>query len=155
MSLDNTDITIIRMLQEDARTNYTDIAKVCEVSIDTIIKRYQKLMEKGMVRQSTILLNPLKIDHKVIANLSIEIQPGNTEKILQFLKKQEEILFATSCMGEYNIFAISLSDSMEGMNKMKERIQGQEGVIETQTSIWIDHYLLCPQNFEVEQLKEA
>jgi Lrp/AsnC family transcriptional regulator for asnA, asnC and gidA len=154
MSLDSTDITIIRMLQKNARTNYTDIAKVCDVSVDTIIKRYQKLMDERMVRQSTILLNPRKIENKAIANLNIEVQPGNTEKILKFLRKQAEILFATSCMGEYNIFAISLSSSMEDMNRLKERIQGQEGVIETQTSIWIDQYLLCPQNFEIEQLKE-
>jgi len=155
MRLDNTDITIMRMLQKDARTSYTDIAKICEVSVDTIIKRFQKLQEEGYVRQSTIILDPRNIGYQVIANLSMGVEPGKINEVLKFLCGQKEVIFATSCMGEYNIFAISISKTMEEMNNLKEKIHGQDGIIETQMSIWIEQYLLCPKNFELEQLKGA
>ncbi|MGB8781198.1 MAG: winged helix-turn-helix transcriptional regulator, partial [Candidatus Bathyarchaeia archaeon] len=56
--IDEIDVNVIRALQEDARTNFADIAKGCKVSVDTISKRFGRLRRAGVVRGTTILLNP-------------------------------------------------------------------------------------------------
>lgn len=40
------DVSILRNLQKDARTKYSDMAAQCNVSVDTIIKRFRKLMDR-------------------------------------------------------------------------------------------------------------
>jgi Lrp/AsnC family leucine-responsive transcriptional regulator len=62
MKFDETDVRIIRNLQRDARTNFADIAAGCGVSVDTIIKRFQRLRRNGVVRGTTILLDPRHFD---------------------------------------------------------------------------------------------
>ena len=48
--IDAIDVCLIRALQKDARTNFASISKECKVSIDTISKRFNKLMETGVAR---------------------------------------------------------------------------------------------------------
>ena len=53
MKFDETDIRVIRSLQRDARTNFADIAGKCDVSVDTIIKRFQRLKKTGISKGTT------------------------------------------------------------------------------------------------------
>jgi len=46
--LDEIDIKLIRMLQNDARTSFKDIAKASNVSIDTIKNRFKNLKKAGV-----------------------------------------------------------------------------------------------------------
>jgi DNA-binding Lrp family transcriptional regulator len=153
--MDKVDINILRSLQLDARTKYSDIAAKCGVSVDTIIKRFKKLMRNGVVKRTTLLLDPRKLGKEVLANMDIDVEPDGLDSVLQFLSEQDEVLFATHAMGKYDIIAITASSSMNEMNQLKERIQSHIMVREVKTSIWVGQVLLCPQNFEIENLLEA
>lgn len=152
--IDATDITILRNLQRDARTKYSDIAKQCNVSVDTIIKRYRKLLRNGIITNTTLLLDPRKLGDEVIANFSIDTEPHSIQEVLSFLGKQEGIIFSTHALGEYDIFTIAAARNMNEMNNLKEHIQSHNMIREVKTSIWVDQFLLCPQNFELEPLLE-
>lgn len=152
--IDNIDITILRNLQLDARTKYTDIAKQCDVSVDTIIKRYRKLRKTGIISNTTLLLDPRKFNDEIIADFSIDVEPKGLQEVLSYLEKQPGIIFSTHVLGKYDIFVIATARNMNEMNNLKERIQGQKMIREVKTSIWVDQFLLCPQNFELEPLLE-
>jgi len=153
-SLDEIDVSILRNLQKDARTKYSDIATQCNVSVDTIIKRFRKLKDKGIITNTTLLLDPRKFGEEVIANFSIDVEPSSVDKVLEFLKKQNGLRFATHAMGGYDIFSIATRRNMNEMNNLKETIQSHNMVREVKTNIWVDQFLLCPQNFELEPLIE-
>ncbi len=148
--LDEIDVIILRRLQKNARTKYSDIAEECDVSVDTIIKRFKKLKDNGIVTGTTLLLDPRKFGEDVIANFSIDVEPSSVGEVLEFMKKQNGINFATHAMGEYDIFSIATRRNMNEMNNLKETIQSHIMVREVKTSIWVDKFLLCPQNFELE-----
>ena len=86
--LDEIDVSILRNLQRDARTKYSNIAEQCGVSVDTIIKRFKKLKNKGIITNATLLLDPRKFGEEVIANFSIDVEPSSVDEVLEFLKKQ-------------------------------------------------------------------
>ena len=75
MKFDETDIRIIRNLQRDARTSFADIAAECGVSVDTIIKRFQRLRKNGVVRGTTILLDPRHFGLECPASFEISVEP--------------------------------------------------------------------------------
>jgi Lrp/AsnC family transcriptional regulator for asnA, asnC and gidA len=149
--LDEIDVAILRNLQKNARTKYSDIAEECDVSVDTIIKRFRKLKDKGIVTGTTLLLDPRKFGEEVIANFSIDVEPSSVGEVLDFMKKQSGVNFATHTMGVYDIFSIATRKNMNEMNNLKETIQSHRMVREVKTSIWVDQFLLCPQNFELKQ----
>ena len=155
MKIDETDVAILRALQLDARTKYTDIANQCGVSVDTIIKRFRKLRRNGLVKSTTVLLDPRRFGREVIANFSIDAEPACIDEVIGFLGEQDGVVFATHSMGSYDVFAIAMRRNMNEMNALKETIQSHTKVNDVQTNIWVDQFLLCPQNFELEPLLEA
>ena len=107
------------------------------------------------MKGTTVLLDPRKFGKEVIANFSIDAEPSCIEEVIGFLKEQEGVIFATHSMGSYDVFALAMKRNMNEMNALKETIQSHTKVNDVQTNIWVDQFLLCPQNFELEPLLEA
>lgn len=154
MKFDDTDVRVLRNLQRDARTNFADIAKECGVSVDTIIKRLQRLQRNGIVKGTTILLDPRRIGKDCIASLEVNVDTVDVSLVVETIKKQPGVVFCTPSMGMQNIFAIGVMKDMKELNTLRESIKGFTNVKELKTSIWVENILLCPENFELEQLKD-
>jgi len=154
MKIDKIDVSIIRALQKDARTNFADIAKGCKVSLDTISKRFRQMRRIGVARGTTILLNPKNFGYDCVASFAIRVDYLHVDDVADFVGKMPEIVFSTSSIGRYNIFAIAVLKNVGKLGQLKESIQGHPMVREIAVSIWVDEILLCPENFEFEHLKK-
>ena len=85
------------------------------VSPDTIIDRYNALQEKGVIRGSTIVLNPKKIGYNAMAVFMIDISPAKDNKsrfdssvILETLIKMRNIIVASKTVGDHDLLAIGV-----------------------------------------------
>ncbi len=149
--LDKVDIAIIRALQKDARASFAEIAKNCDVSLDTISKRFKKIEDMGIARGTTVLLNPKSFGFDFVASFAIRVDYSHIEKVLEFLRKSPEIIFSTKTMGRHSIFAVATVRNMVTLNQVKESIKGNPMVREVMTSIWVNEILLCPENFDLPE----
>jgi Lrp/AsnC family transcriptional regulator for asnA, asnC and gidA len=154
VKIDEIDVSIIRALQKDARTNFADIAKDCGVSVDTISKRFKRMMRAGVARGTTILLNPKSFGYDCVASFGIRVDYPHVEEVVNFVEKITEVVFCTPSMGTHNIFAIAVLKNVGRLGQVKESIKGHPMVREVTASIWVDEILLCPENFEFEHLKK-
>jgi Lrp/AsnC family transcriptional regulator for asnA, asnC and gidA len=152
VKVDEIDVSIIRALQEDARTNFADIAKSCKVSVDTISKRFGRLVRAGIVKGTTILLNPKSFGCDCVASFGIRVEYPHVEDVVEFIKGMAGVVFCSPSTGRHNIFAIAVLENVGKLGQLKESFQGHPMVREVATSIWIDEILLCPKNFEFEQV---
>ena len=150
--IDELDVNIIRALQKDARTNFADIAKDCKVSVDTISKRFTKLVEAGVARGTTVLLSPKSFGYDCVASFGIRVEYAHVEDVVDFVSKIPEVVFCTSSMGRENIFAIAVLKNVGRLSQVKEYIQGHPKVVDVSASIWVDDILLCPENFEFDNI---
>jgi len=154
VKIDEIDVSIIRALQKDARTNFADIARDCAVSVDTISKRFKRMMRAGVARGTTILLNPKSFGYDCVASFGIRVDYPHVEEVVNFVEKIPEVVFCTPSMGTHNIFAIAVLKNVGRLGQVKESIKGHPMVREVTASIWVDEILLCPENFEFEHLKK-
>ncbi len=150
--IDELDISIIRALQKDARANFADIAKDCKVSVDTISKRFNKLVKIGVARGTTVLLNPKSFGFDCVASFGIRVDYPHVEDVVDFIGRIPEVVFCSSSMGRDNVFAIAVLKNVGRLSQVKEYIQGHPKVTEVSASIWVDDILLCPENFEFDHL---
>jgi DNA-binding Lrp family transcriptional regulator len=153
MKFDETDVRIIRNLQRDARTSFADIAAECNVSVDTIIKRFQRLRKNGVVRGTTILLDPRHFGLECPASFEIGVEPVKVSSVVEALQRQPGVVFCTPSVGMQNVFAIAVLPGMKELNTLLEKIKTLPDVVDVKTSIWVEDILLCPENFELEGLK--
>lgn len=152
--IDEVDINIIRALQKDARTNFAHIAKDCGVSTDTISKRFKKMKRTGIVRGTTLLLNPKSFGYDCIASLGIDVDYPHVREVVELVRKIPDVVFCTSSMGRHDIFAIAVLKNVGKLGQVKESIKGHPLVRAVTASIWVDEILLCPENFEFKHLKK-
>jgi DNA-binding Lrp family transcriptional regulator len=154
IKIDEIDVNIIRALQKDARANFADIARNCDVSTDTISKRFRKMKKANIIRGTTILLNPKSFGYDCVASFGIRVDYPHVEDVVDFIEKIPEVVFCNPSLGRHNIFAIAVLKNVGRLSQVKESIQGHPMVREVAASIWVDEILLCPENFEFEQVKK-
>jgi len=152
IKIDEIDIAIIRALQRDARANFADIAKDCDVSTDTISKRFRKMKRVDIVRGTTILLNPKSFGYDCVASVGIDVSYPHLREVVESIRRIPEIVFYTTSMGRHDIFCIAVLKNVGRLSQVKDLIKGHPMVREVTTSIWVDEILLCPENFEFKHL---
>ncbi|ASJ01845.1 transcriptional regulator [Thermococcus profundus] len=88
--LDERDRIIIEMLTKDARTPFTEIAKVLGISETAVRKRVRALEESGVIKQYTILIDPSKLGYNLVSLTGVDTLP---EKIFEVASKLKEFEF--------------------------------------------------------------
>jgi Lrp/AsnC family transcriptional regulator for asnA, asnC and gidA len=151
--LDEIDVKIIRNLQKDARTNFAQIAKDCGVSVDTVSKRFKRLLKSKVARGTTVLLNPKSFGFDCVASFGIRVDYPHVQEVVDFIRKIPDVVFCTQSMGRHNLFSIAVLRNVGRLSQLKESIKGHPMVREVAASIWVDEILLCPENFEFEHLR--
>ena len=155
--MDELDLGIIDKLTIDARMSFREIGRALGVSADTVMNRYNALRKKGIIRGSTIVLNPRKIGYHAMVVFWIDASSehvsssqdasANTSQILDKLIRMPNIIVATKSVGDHDLLAIGVATGFEHLMKVKNDIAKMSGVRDIRTTFWVDQTELCPKYF--------
>jgi Lrp/AsnC family transcriptional regulator for asnA, asnC and gidA len=151
IEIDTLDIKILRMLQGDARRPFQEIAENAKVSTDTIKNRFHSMVKKGLIKGTTIVIDPKKIDKNNIVSIGIQVTNPYAEQVLASVKKIPGMYVVTRAVGRYDIEAIAILKDIEQISTVKNTIADFQQVQNVDIEIWVDKPLLCPKNFEFEE----
>ena len=146
--IDGIDAKILRILQSDARTSFKEIAGQCNVSTDTIKNRFAMLKKKGIIRGTTIVIDPKKTGQGNLVLMGIEIVQPYSDSVMNMIKKIPDLCVVTRTIGKYHIEAVFLLEDIEQIGSTKEMIEDFPQVKNVDVGILVDKPLLCPKNFE-------
>ncbi len=138
--LDNLDIQILSILMNDASIPYTEIAKKLIVSGGTIHVRMKKMEELGIIRGSSLIINPQRVGFDICAFLGIYLEKGSQYKnAVEQLKNVKEVVELHYCTGQYSMFAkIICRDTEHLRHVLNEDIQAVKGIQRTETIISLE-----------------
>ena len=103
--LDNLDKQILRMIAEDARVPFLEVARACDVSGAAIHQRIQKLTSMGVLKGSQFIINPEKIGYETCAYIGLNLR--NPEKFDDVMVEPQKIPEVTEChytTGNFDMF---------------------------------------------------
>jgi DNA-binding Lrp family transcriptional regulator len=142
--------------RRDARTSFRQIALSLHVSPDTIIDRYNALQEKGIIRGSTIVLNPKEIGYSAMAVFMIDISPAEDNKsrfdsseIVETIIKMRNIIVASKTVGDHDLLAIGVVKDFQHLFAVRDEIAAIPGVKDMEVSFWSEITELCPKYFVI------
>jgi len=75
-SLDETDMTILRLLSQDGRRSYSDISERVGLSGPAVADRIERLQESGIINRFTVDIDRTQIGGG--AQLFVQVDPGNS-----------------------------------------------------------------------------
>lgn len=104
-NLDQLDKKILRLIADDARTPFLEVARECNVSGAAIHQRIQKLVNLGVIKGSQFLLAPEKIGYETCAFIGLNLQkPETFKKAIEALRNIPEVVECHITSGEYDLF---------------------------------------------------
>lgn len=87
VSLDPVDLEILRLLQNDARTTYRDLAAAVGVAPSTCLDRVARLRRSGVILGHALRLDPAKLGRHLEALLSVQVRPHRRDLIGPFVER--------------------------------------------------------------------
>ncbi len=111
------DNKILEILQQDARTPISKIAKEVGLSENGVRYRLEKLEKEGSIKSYTILLNPRNFGKKLLAIFNLEVEPKEMGSTLPKLAGLDEFIKIYQTTGQFSINAIGLFDNEESLTR--------------------------------------
>lgn len=103
--LDELDKQILRLIAEDARMPFLEVARACNVSGAAIHQRIQRLNRMGVIKGSQFVIDPEKIGYETCAYIGLYLKdPENFDKVVAELKKIPEVVECHYTTGGYDMF---------------------------------------------------
>ncbi|MBQ6203926.1 MAG: Lrp/AsnC ligand binding domain-containing protein [Prevotella sp.] len=103
--LDSLDKKILKMIAEDARVPFLEVARECNVSGAAIHQRIQKLTNLGVIKGSQFIIDPEKIGYETCAYVGLYLKdPGTFDTVVEELKKIPEVVECHYTTGGYDMF---------------------------------------------------
>jgi DNA-binding Lrp family transcriptional regulator len=120
MTLDAVDLGILRILQKDSRTPYSEIASRVNISRPTAKARIKKLQSHGIIRKFTIILDRDAIVQNII--VLMQMRAENLDGVVRSLRGLGEVLEIYEVMGERNLACKAVVQSMEALRSLIEKV---------------------------------
>ncbi|MFW5977708.1 MAG: AsnC family transcriptional regulator [Halohasta sp.] len=89
--LDDTDRTIIRLLLENARRPYSEIADHVELSPPAVADRIDRLEDLGVIEGFTLDLDSSMLREGVAVLVDLSVVPGHTEAVAETLADRDRV----------------------------------------------------------------
>ena len=135
MLLDATDKRILMILQEDARTPVTQIARQLRLGETTVRYRISRLVKEGVITRFSALLNPRRVGYPVDAILLVKTDPKRLQEVFDAIANIRETSHILQTTGEYDMITVIHARSMQHLNQLTNRIKRIEGARDV--SSWI------------------
>ena len=138
LSLDATDLAILRALQEDSRQTYTGIGKRLGIAHSTVYERIKRMEKQKVIKKYTAVVDAEKIGAKsIIAMMSVYTDPKENEKVAERLAESPEVLELYACLSEeLLILAKVLAAGQESLHSfIANSVAPLPGVLRIRTSI--------------------
>ena len=128
MRLDERDLEILRILERDARTPWSRIAKELGVSESTVYLRVRRLMDEGVLEGFTVKINKRKLGLGTTLFLLIRVEAPKIKELRAALPRVKYLSEAHEVTGEYHFLIKITAPSREEASRSMDEIASLPGV---------------------------
>ena len=104
-NLDELDEKILKMVIDNARIPFLEVARACNVSGAAIHQRIQKLTNLGVLKGSEFIVDHTKVGYETSAYMGLYLKdPGQFQNVVKALEKIPEVVECYYTTGQYDLF---------------------------------------------------
>ena len=130
VTLDETDIQILEILQENCKLNYTQIGNELGIAESTIRYRIERLEKRHIINGYVALINPRRIGLTITAIMMIKINPQMIKDISPKLASFKELRHLFRSTGQYDMISVVNARDIGHLNDVMGEIKQIEGIHE-------------------------
>jgi len=144
--IDIIDRDILTLLFKDASMTYAEIAKKILVSPGTVHGRIKKMKAEGIIKGTTVLVDPKKLGYDITAFIGVIIEKSSSyDDVIKTLKKFPEIIEAHFVTGTYSMLAKVVCKNTDQLREiLNDHIRPIDGIHRTETLLVLEESIKRP-----------
>ena len=135
MSLDKTDVKILKTLLSDARLSSRQIAKQCGVSIGTVLSRVKKMEKEGIIKGYSALLDQEKLGYELTVVSEITVSKGRLLEMESEIARLPNVCCVYDVTGLIDAIIVAKFKNREELSKFTKRLLALPYVERTNTHV--------------------
>ena len=138
--IDETDATILALLQENARISQAEVARVVGLAPSAVLERIRKLESRGVIKGYAALVDPHALDQSMLAFIAVrsEQAPGD-DSVSRALAACPEVLELHHVAGDdCYLLKVRARDAEHIGQLLRHRFGRIPGVRSTRTTIVLE-----------------
>ena len=137
MHLDEKDLAIIGELSKNSRLSEKKVAQKTRIPMTTVHNRIKKLVESGIVRSYSLVLDFEKMGRPITAFVMVKAAAkADQKKLLNYIAGKPAVFEAAMITGEFDVLFKARVENMNELNKLVvQELRKSELISETRTMI--------------------
>jgi Lrp/AsnC family transcriptional regulator for asnA, asnC and gidA len=136
MELDDTDREILRILQADARTPFSEIARRIDMSSATVHDRVNRMKDEGVITGYHASVDPKALGYGISALVGLRVKQGREQDTLDRLASIDGVQQLHLTTGEWDVVAQVFAENADALRDlMFERVTQMDGFDRSQTMV--------------------
>lgn len=138
--LDETDIRILRILQQNSRMTTKELAAKIHLSHSPTFERQKRLEREGFIRGYRALVDAERVGNGIVVLCNIRLKQHTEELIQQFIDdvmKVEEITECYNTSGDYDFLIKVYARDMEDYQRLMQHTLGRMPSLGSLHSIFV------------------
>lgn len=132
------DKDILRLLAEDSRQSYRDLAKQLDISHVSVSTKVKALEESGVIKGYTTIVDPDKMNYYPVCLRISASQGGNMSEIGERVASYPEVNVVMRVSGDCEILALAMCEDREKALQLLDKINEIEGIAKAESHIVLE-----------------
>jgi Lrp/AsnC family transcriptional regulator for asnA, asnC and gidA len=124
-------LELLKLLKENSRVPYTELARRFGVSETAVRKKMRKLEEDGVIRKYTVELDPKKMGYDANAIIGVDTTPERYMDVMEKLKVMKDVACMYSSSGDHMICIECWFRDSRKLREFLKNVEELEGVTRT------------------------
>lgn len=152
--IDDLDKRILKIITQNARIPFKDVAEQCGMSRAAVHQRVQRMFDIGVIVGSGYQVNPKMLGYNLCVYVGITLERGHMyRQVCAELEKIPEIVESQFTLGAYSmIIKLFAHDDKHLMYLLNSQIQAIPGIANTETLTILDESI--NRALPIEQLPQ-
>ncbi len=135
--VDETDLAIIRLLEEDGRRPFTEIADELKLAASTVQQRATRLIDHGLLKVRAIV-DPSVLGLPVNATLAVKCDGAKMLQAANEIARFDEVDYVVVCTGPYDILMeVACRDNDDLLRFISDSLAHVDGVRNIETFLYL------------------
>src|ERR1043165_6498209 len=114
--LDETDISILRLLQQNARMTVKELAEKVHLSPTPVHERVRRMERSGVIKQYVALLDAARVGKSLMVICYVSLQQHNKDaggKFIKAILELDEVLECLTISGQFDFMLKVVAENMD------------------------------------------
>lgn len=135
MSIDDSDMKILRELAKDSRLSFRTMGKKLGLATTTVIHRYEKMKKDGVIKYSSVIIDHEKLGYDIVAMIELVVSKGKLVDVEERIAKKHNVYAVYDITGDMDAVILARFKDRKELNDFVKSLLATEFVERTNTHL--------------------